>query len=149
MQNTKVAMLGKLDTKFKAPFEDDTWDIWTLNYHKNEDMIPRYTEWFDIHTKNPNPKATITRANYPFEEATKMLGGNYFNNTVAYMIAYAIIKGYKEIALYGMRFDSNDEKRKQEYHNVRELIFFAKAKGVMVTAPEDYVMIKPYQPYGI
>ena len=32
----KVAILGKLPTKFKAPFDDKKWDIWTLNYHNEE-----------------------------------------------------------------------------------------------------------------
>ena len=30
----KVAILGKLETKFKAPFDDPDFDIWGFNYHK-------------------------------------------------------------------------------------------------------------------
>ena len=143
----KVCLLGKLPTKFKAPFRDPDFDIWTLNYHTQE--LPRVDEWFDIHSYNPNPKATITRANYPFEEAKKLLGGNYFNNTVSYMIAYAILKGYKDIYLYGMKFTNDNERRNSEFNNVRELIFFAKGKGITIHAPVDNEMLKEYKLYGV
>ena len=90
----KVAILGKLASKFNAPFDDENWDIWTLNYHKEE--LPRVTLWFDIHANNPNPKANIKRENYPFKEAENLVGGQYFNNTISYMIAYAILKAIKK-----------------------------------------------------
>lgn len=142
----KVAILGKLQTKFYAPFWDESWDIWTLNY--NEGVLPRIDLWFDIH-KNPNPKADITRGNYPFKDAESLLGGQYYNNSISYMIAYAILKGYTEIALYGMRFTTDNQPRAEQYHNVRELIFFAKGRGIKVTAPYDDIMIQEYSLYGV
>lgn len=148
-KNKKVALLGKLPTKFKAPFDDLSYDIWTLNKHIDEGHFKRIDEWFDIHSKNISPKATITRSNYPFKEVESLLGGNFFNNTVSYMIAYAILKGYKQIELYGMRFQSAEEQRKSEYHNVRELIFFAKGRGIKVLSPFDPIMLKQYEYYGV
>ena len=148
MKNNKVAILGKLQTKFKAPFDDKSFDIWTLNFHKDYDKLPRIDLLFDIHEKNFNPKADIKRTNYPFEEAEMLLGGNYFNNSISYMIAFAILKGYKEIVLYGMRFLGNEPKRTAEYQNVRELIFFAKGMGIKIYAPEDKIMLKEYEYYG-
>lgn len=148
MQNKKVAILGKLQTKLYAPYWDKDWDIWTLNYNYDT-VLPRVTLWFDIHTNNPNPQADITRVNYPFEEVEKLIGGQYFNNTISYMIAYAILKGYEEIALYGMRFVTDNQPRIEQYANVRELIFFAKGKGIKVTAPYDVVMLKEYNLYGL
>jgi hypothetical protein len=66
------------------------------------------------------------------------------------LIAYAILQGYKEIALYGMRFDAEHEARRNgEYQNVRELLFFAKGRGVKVTAPADRTMLQEYPYYGI
>lgn len=143
----KLAILGKLETKFKAPFDDPEFDIWGFNYHKT--MPKRYTLWFDIHSKNPNPIADIKRDNFPFKECEELLGGNYFNNSVSYLIAYGILKGYKEIHLYGVRFIDDSEQRKNEYQNARELIFFAKGKGIKILAPYDDIMFKEYAPYGI
>ena len=144
----KVAILGKLPTKHNAPFGNTSWDIWAFNKHN--DTIPRVTKWFDIHAHKPNQDAEITRANFPFEEVEKLVGGQYFNNSVSYLIAYAILQGYEEIALYGMRFDAAHEARRNgEWQNVRELIFFAKGRGIKVTAPADKEMMREYPYYGI
>lgn len=145
---TKVAILGKLPSKFQAPFNNEEWDIWAFNYHKEQ--LPRVTQWFDIHANYPNPMASITRDNFPFAEVNKLVGGQYFNNSVSYLIAYAILKGYKEIALFGMRFYAEHETRRNgEYQNVRELIFFAKGKGVKVTAQADTSILTGYPLYGV
>lgn len=142
-----VAILGKIYTKAFAPFWDKNIEIWTMNYHT--ETLPRVDLWFDIHSFNPNPRADITRKNYPFDEAEKLLGGNYFNNSVSYMIAYAILKGYKTIYLYGMNFQDDAKNRFCEFQNVRELIFFAKGKGINVIAPVDEIMTRDYKRYGI
>ena len=148
--NKKVAILGKLPTKFEAPFDKKDWDIWTLNKHIDCEKLPRVDLWFDIHSRGIYEKANITRENYPFKEAEELLGGQYFNNSISYMIAYAILKGYKEIALYGMKFSAvKESKRDGEYQNVRELIFFARGRGIKVTAPVDEVMLKEYPLYGV
>lgn len=142
----RVAILGKLSSKFQAPFNNPEWDIWTLNWHKEE--LPRTTLWFDLHARGANPKAKITRSNFPFKECEELVGGQYFNNSISYIIAFAILNGYKEIALYGMMFNNDKESRRGEYHNVRELIFFAKGKGIKVTA-FDKSMLKEYPLYGV
>lgn len=149
MQKTKVAILGKLPTKFKAPFDNEDYDIWAFNWHPDERQLKRIDLWADIHSRGVNPKATLTRDNFPFDEVENMLGGNYFNNTASYLIAYAILKGYKTIELYGMRFQSAEEQRKCEYHNVRELIFFAKGKGIDIKAPFDPNLFDEYKHYGV
>ena len=143
----KVALLGKLVSKFNAPWEDMSWDIWTLNYHYEQ--LPRVTLWFDLHIKNPNPKADITRANYPFVEVEQMVGGNYFNNSFSYMIAYAILKGYEEIAIYGARFIHDQEVRAMQRQSVRELVMFARGRGIKVSAPVDECLLEGYEYYGL
>ena len=145
--NNKVAILGKLVSKYNAPFEDMSYDIWTLNYHQEE--LPRVTLWFDLHTKNPNPRANITRANYPFKEAETLVSGNYYNNTFSYMIAYAILKGYKEIEIYGCRFLHDQEIREQQRASVRELVMFARGRGIKVSAPADECLLEEYDYYGL
>ena len=145
--NMKVAILGKLVSKFNAPFEDMSWDIWTLNYHHIEP--PRVTLWFDLHSHGANPKANITRANYPFKEAETLVSGNYYNNTFSYMIAYAILKGYKEIAIYGCRFIHDQEVREKQRQSVRELVMFARGRGIKVSAPADECLLEGYEYYGL
>lgn len=143
----KVAILGKLPTQDKAPFNDPEWDIWSINRRPNEKQKTRVDLWFDLHFEPFTPGQDFTRENFPFDEIENMLGGHYFNNTISYVIAYAILKGYKEIALYGMRFVTEAERKIKQYENVRELIFFAKGKGIKVTAPYDEIMIAQYPQY--
>ena len=40
---------------------------------------------------------------YPIKEVYERFGSDYFANCIAYMIAYAILKGAKEIELWGVR----------------------------------------------
>lgn len=147
--NKKVAILGKCSTNLDAPFNDRTFDIWAFNVHKNASQFPRIDVWFDLHNNvAPNPNANVFRKDFPIKECEALVGGKYFNNSVSYLIAYAILKGYEEIWLYGMRFCNDKESRNGEYNNVRELIFFAKGKGIRVYAPSDKVMLKEYPEYG-
>lgn len=145
----KVAILGKLETKFKAPFDDYNFDIWVYNYHVDYHKIPRVTTWFDLHKVKPNPRADIIQDNFPFEKCIDLVGGKYFNNTASWLIAYAILEGYEEIHLYGMRFQSDAEQRFLQYENVRELLFFAKGKGITVKTPYDTIMLCHYPLYGL
>ena len=138
----KIAILGKLETKYKAPFNDISWEIWSMNKHKDEEFLPRVDKWFDIHIKPDKPDADILRNNFPFEECHALVGGNYFNNITSYMIAYAILQGATEIALYGMRFTIDHERRQAERENVRQWIFFALGRGIKITIPfdKDYLL---------
>lgn len=139
----KIAILGKLETKYRAPFNDTSWEIWSMNKHRDEEFIPRVDKWFDIHIKPDKPDADILRDTFPFEECHKLAGGNYFNNITSYMIAYAILQGVTEIALYGMRFIIDHDRRRAELENVRQWIFFALGRGIKVSIPCDKEYLLP------
>jgi hypothetical protein len=139
----KIAILGKLNTKYYAPFGNPDWEIWTMGKHKDHDLIPRIDKCFDIH-KNPTNKDAIMRDEFPIDDCIRLVGGEYFNNTSSWLIAYAILEGATDIALYGMRFEQDHDLRQKQYNNVRELIFFAKGRGINVTS-YDEVMLKEYK----
>jgi len=145
---TKFAILGKLDTKFQCQyFNNPEWIILSMGKHHDEHLIPRVDKWFDIHLNPTNvDKNTVHRAEFPMEECEELVGGKYFNNTMSYLIAYAILQGATDIAFYGSRFETDHDLRAGQYHNVRELIFFAKGRGINVTA-YDEVILKDY-PYS-
>ena len=128
----KICILGKLPTKYEAPFNDESFEIWTMNKHIDHDLIPRIDKTFDIHINPENKNADVLRADFPMEQLQDKLGGNYLNNITSYLIAYATCCGAKEIHLYGMRFDADHDHRKLEYYNVREIIFYAKGRGVKI-----------------
>ena len=139
----KIAILGKLKTKFDAPFDDDSWEIWCLNKHTDEHLLKRIDKWFDIHIKPEKLDADVLRKDFPFEECEKLVGGKYFKSTPAYLIAYAILQGATDIALYGMKFYADHERRRGELENVQNMIWFAKGKGINVTAPSDFNELMP------
>ncbi len=142
---TKFAILGKLDTKYYAPFDDSEWVILTMGRHLDHDLIPRIDKYFDIHLEHKveNFEADIKRDNFPFEECKELLNGNYFCTTSAYLIAYAILEGATEIALYGMKFEIDHERRLEEKRNVRELVFFARGRNIKVY-DYDGIVTKEY-----
>lgn len=139
----KIAILGKLETKYDAPFDDTSWEIWSMNKHKDEELIPRVDKWFDIHINPAKKNADILRKDFPFDECKKLAGGNYFVTVTSYLIAYAILSGATHIALYGMRFTQDHERRKRELENVRQWIFFALGRGLKVDIPSDKEYLLP------
>lgn len=148
----KVAILGKLPSKFLAPFEDKEWQIWGCNVHKDMDKIKRYDLWFDIH-KNPSiynipSNKLITRDKYPLDEVVSLLGGFYLNNSISYMIMYAVLQGATDIELYGVKLCCGEEIRTQQLQNVREILFFCKGKGINVFSIEKNVT-EGYALYGL
>lgn len=140
----KIAILGKLETKYDAPFDDNTWEIWSMNKHKDEELIPRVDKWFDIHIKPEKKNADVKRKDFPFDLCKELAGGNYFCTVASYLIAYAILRGADVIALYGMRFtDDGNPRRRRELENVREWIFFALGRGIKVLIPSDKEYLMP------
>lgn len=141
----KVAIIGKLPSKFKAPFGDTDWEIWGCNVHKDFEQIPRYDKWFDIHTKPANypliPKEKLYLRDEVFIlKMNKLLEGDYITNSMVYLVLYAIYLGAKEIALYGCRLDSVEEDRTKQLQNLREILFYAKGKGIEVFSWEDNIL---------
>lgn len=57
-----------------------------------------------IMTSRPHPDYPGTVA-YPLQAVVNRAGSDYFNNTVAYAIAYAIACGVKQLSLFGVDFN--------------------------------------------
>lgn len=68
---------------------------------------------------------------YPLKRIMKKFDTDFFTDTVCYMLAYAIDKGYEEIKMYGI-----DMADKQEYRfekgGIEYWIGFARARGIKV-----------------
>ena len=134
----EIQILGKLQSKFLADFEDTNKQIWSMNSHWDEYLIPRIDKWFDIHENPTRQDADYRKDNFPFEECHKLVHGKRFCSTMAYMIAFAILKGATKISLFGSKFqDDGNPRRQRELHNVREMLFFAMGKGVEIYICEE------------
>ena len=51
----------------------------------------------------------IDQSRYPLEKIIKKYGSKYFTNSISYMIAYAMYKGYKEIHIVGVDVEKYSE----------------------------------------
>ena len=73
---------------------------------------------------------------FPLEECAKEFGLPYFTNTIAYMIFYAMLKGAKEIDIYGVNQASSSEYF-YEKSGVEYAIGVAVGRGIKVTINGD------------
>ena len=151
-KSLKVAIIGKLPSKWEAFKLDESWEIWGCNRHIDMDKMPRITRWFDIHKNissyNENISSKlITRDKYPLEKVLDLLGGNYLNNSISYMVMYAVLLNAEEIRLYGIRLENDTENRTKQLQNLREILFYCKAKNIKIWSIEDNILAE-YPLYG-
>jgi hypothetical protein len=69
---------------------------------------------------------------FPIHEVVKEFGIPYFSNTICYMIAYAILKGAKEIDIFGVN-QAGSHEYAEEKGAVEYWIGVAVGRGVKVT----------------
>lgn len=69
---------------------------------------------------------------FPMEEYVKRFGAPYFLNTISYMVAYALLKGAKEIDIFGINQASSSEFF-FEKASVEYVLGIANGLGVKVT----------------
>ena len=131
-------ILGKLQSKYAADFDDNDSVIISMNKHFDEDLIPRVDLWFDLHETPDKEDADFTKDNFPFEDCHELVHGRRFVTTAAYLIAWCILQGAEKISLYGMRFTADgNSRRERELHNVREMIYFCMGRGIEVEIGES------------
>ena len=128
----KIAIVGSAGTKQYAPWNDRNWELWSLNHiYWNYDRTDRH---FDIHNpvnirKNKAylnwlvglqekvmlaaPMPEMPRAMiFPQKEIMERFG-DYFNNSISWMIALALYEGVDEIGVYGVELTQKIEYERQ------------------------------------
>ena len=80
-------------------------------------------------------KKPITR--YPLNEASELLPGVYFTTTIAYVIAYAILKKVDRIRLYGFEIWSQVDANEYAFQRpcVDMWLSFAMGRGIKIEVP--------------
>ena len=85
---------------------------------------------------------------FPLEEVVARFGVAYFSNTIAYMIAYALLKGATEIELFGIN-QAGAHEYTEERPSVEYWIGIAVGMGVKVTINgKDSQLLKHKGRYG-
>lgn len=172
----KVAIVGFASTWVDAPFNDETWEIWGLNqlYLEIRPFVgrDRWNRWFDLHTrevieadthrtKTPiGDYAAMTcpifmqqhwddipmSVPYPIQPVIQQFG-DYWTNTISYMMALAIAEGYEEIGLWGVDMSHSTEYGHQR-PSCEYMIGIARGRGIKVTVPLKSDLLKAPFLYG-
>ena len=166
---SKLAIVGyATSSRDEAPFDDPEYDCAGINQIYR--FLPREDVHFDIHVNwnEDNVEGTDhegwlkkcgipvvmstpdwsipTAVRYPID-ACMQLGADYFTSTVAFMIAWSIHQGYKEVALYGI-----DLVVGIEYQEQRQCAEFwlgvAHGRGMTVRLPKQCALLKHQWRYG-
>lgn len=161
---SRLIILGLAQTtRWLAPVNDTSCDVWSLG--DGWIFQPRFTRWFEMHpieclTDYCLPEyleflqtcgvPVITRAPtdliptatpFPFDRAVETFG-SYFESTIGYMLALAILEGYQEIALFGV--DMAPGTVYEAHRNSTEyLIGWARGRGIDVFVPQRSFLLKP------
>jgi hypothetical protein len=94
-----------------------------------------------VYTSVPHPDFLNMQA-YPLGEVVKAFGSVYFNNTIAYAIAYAIYIGVKEITLFGVDFTWPNVHMAEQGRGCCEYwLGYAKARGIEVHVCEQSTLL--------
>jgi hypothetical protein len=169
----KIAIIGTASTSVHLANDlDDSWQIWTCNgaydqvkrqdkhfelhdiaYLRSIGIIEEYLEWF----KKQGSKIVLQKKydefpdcdSYPLQGVLDTFKHSYFNNTIAYMIAYAMYNNpdLERLAIFGVDMAGDGE-----YGHQRPCCEFwlgyALSKGIILDIPDNCPLIKSTHLYG-
>lgn len=162
----------------QAPFDDDTFEMWGINrLHTSKGTEDKkWHRWFNLHDlekyhgKDPEHleflktfegpvylraqdigKFDIPNAQpFPADALVKQFAG-YFNNTISWLIAFAIALEPKEIGLYGVDM-AQDALLNAEYASQRPsceyFLGIASGRGITINLPNGSDLLKTSHLYG-
>lgn len=170
----KICLVGTSESSVKLADElDETWEVWGCNavyqmisgvdlhfemhdigYLEGLGIIPEYKEYMkfkgDALILNNHYPEFPEAQKYPIEDVCKFFNVRYFNNTIAYMLALAIMKNpdLEDLAIFGI-----DMAATTEYAHQRPCLEFylgwAAARGIRITIPDICPVLKTTHLYGI
>ncbi len=175
----KLAIVGFAEGHInEAPFGQDEWELWGINrLHILESAKDKtFNRWFNLHDlekfhgkdqehiefliqfdgpvylraqdidKFPIPNAVP----FPADELVKRFGG-YFNNTISWLLAYAITLEPTELGLFGVDM-AQDQILQAEYSSQRPSCEFflglASGMGITIHLPKGSDLLKATHLYG-
>ena len=110
-----------------------------------ESNVANMLEWLKTHHKFMTSRVYPEypgAVEFPLEHVVRRLGTTYFNSTVAYAIAYAIVVGVKKISLFGCDFSyPNAHKAEMGRGCVEYYIGIASASGIEIEVAADSTLL--------
>ena len=168
----KVAIVGFSNHKTEAPYNDPTFEIWGLN--DLHESIPRWNRWFEMHSDKQIKDYCSRKQGVPYLEGLAKLGvpvymqkvrpevptsveypiermkaqfGDYFTNSISYMLAMAIDEGYQVIHVYGVDMAQDTEYGTQR-PSCEYFLGIARGRGIETYVPKTSDLLKVRWMYG-
>lgn len=172
----KIAIIGFTSSRDEAPWGQPGWEIWTCNnLHAHLRPDQQWDRLYDLHDYktisgdkaheaflrtcekpvvvwNPLPEWPSATA-FPKDQALASFG-RYFNNSISWMIAAAILEGVTELHIYGVDMaQGGDANGNGEYARQRPscewMVGMAQGRGIKVFIPETSDLMKVSALYGV
>lgn len=165
LEPKQVCILGTAETMKDAPFDDPSWEMWSIAPVIGTPGLKRVDRLLELHDRDSwGPRvAEINESKIPvwmrkhYEEIPlseefpieRILGKfrRYFTNSISYLIAHAILEGYTDIALFGVHMANQTEYAKQR-PSCEYFLGYAEALGINIWIPEEADMLKAARLYG-
>lgn len=134
----KIAIVGTADSMSEAPYEDESWEIWTMSVALTFPALKRADRYYEMHgpdyfeqdkvmerlKKVERPLYMLkehpglsTSVAFPKDELMaefgNLLGFRFYTSSVAWLIAHAIYEGADYISLFGIHMRADEEYGKQ------------------------------------
>jgi len=160
----RIAIVGLAPSHEDAPWADPQWEKWGLAWDEMHFAADRLFEMHDMAgieagTASGAYPALYRRrleagfdvplymreeyyphaTEYPLEEVIADVG-DYFQSSIAYMLALAIHEKAEEIGLWGVGGDDIEYQHQRPNHEW--LLGLAQGRGIRVTLPDDCPLLK-------
>ena len=181
----KIAIVGKAPSSMHlAPYDDPSWEIWGLSNGAFAGEVKRWDTWFELHNLEagharwadacPGYWSWLKQADaagkrlfigrphpefpnaivYPWQKVFERFG-SYFNNSVAEMIAIAVMDGVTELGIWGVDMAQSDpvlHNGNSEYQHQRPsceyILGMVQALGIKLTIPPESDLLKCHRVYA-
>ena len=172
----KVAIVGFAHTKTEAPFDNPEYEIWGINRLHASMPDKRWDRYFQIHDLQaahgddeehlkwlraqkipvylrPDDMGKFSipgEVPFPKQDLVDAFG-NYFTNTVSWLLALAISFEYKEIAVYGVDMAVDmliDSEYAYQRPSCEYFLGVAAGLGITVSIPAGADLLKATHLYG-
>lgn len=175
VKRKKVAILGTVPHKLKAPFDNNEFEIWAIAHACLGDPLPRVDRIFEIHKwdevvkwgspdawkKHPNAPVYVIEPRedvpnsiaFPFKELEDKYQifehrkECYFTNSISEMVALALHEDFDEIHIYGVNMSHSSEYEFQK-PSCEYWLGLAKGMGKKIYVPSESDLCKSYFIYG-
>lgn len=153
----KLAIVGGSPSSSLAPYDDPGFEIWALG--NQADKRPRVDRLFEIHdnlSEHPPeyPQWLVDKKiplvvsskfpiradhveTYPERETAGLIGSVYLTSSPAYMLAYALLRGYTDIHFYGVDMAVDDHEYFKQRPCFEAWCGLARGMGVKLTFPDS------------